>query len=724
MCLFVVLFIAYDDGYDYELDGPPGPPGPPGPCYCDDYDKGYDDGFYYDDKSGYVDPYSDPFGFDKGYDPYGIDIGKGYDPYNYGGGFGYGDPKALSGQQGYSPDYFYGGGYDNGYNNGYNTAPKKYDDGYDPSGYKLPNVNIKGVGGLGGIGGLGSFGLTSKLPSRRSRKKADEEKKFAKESEFETVGDAKLKTETKLKTDGYNDELAYAGAEVFTDAAANQEAFKKKEAFVDETEDAFLKESEYGGDAIYQNDDVKTDASVKFVVDHSLKFRNDFADENHRGSYSGNEFDVNYKASDVEGGFYNNELDRSKKASAFNGVKANGEVQEQGKFFGDEFKKYGDNERDLYYKAKGKGTPKGFDPKFGGGNGYDEPEYGAGKYGKKEDDLYSRFKGDKKGGKGGRFDGEFGRDYGPGRYEPNPPYGEKYRVKESAEKDDKYKGFGENFEAKDAFKKRQDVELYSGAEEKIKEKAAFDRGNYRDVNAKGSNKFASYAGDYQTNKKRQDVDFKVIHNEDLQQNLNQDVKSDIYFAKYNGEDKKFARDAERKDGIYTDAELKRKQDAFINKKAFNGNDFSNKLDQKNEADIYYGLKKDAKAGQKIEAKPNGYRPYTSRGRGRGSRKNTAAPEEPSDDERRSRMPRSRMPRSRMPQVRRGLEINNLRAQISSLKVNKIAKINEIIFSFVILCLAALIGAAMTHLILKFNGYEFIKEKKTFLNDDNECPMPN
>eukprot|EP00490_Sorites_sp_Unknown_P008474 CAMPEP_0114683632 /NCGR_PEP_ID=MMETSP0191-20121206/58062_1 /TAXON_ID=126664 /ORGANISM="Sorites sp." /LENGTH=792 /DNA_ID=CAMNT_0001965089 /DNA_START=80 /DNA_END=2454 /DNA_ORIENTATION=- len=495
--------------------GPPGPPGPPGNCQCKNRKKS---------------------GPKRNVSPVTIDTGiggndlfyGGYNDFNTGsiyGGKGVGKGRGLSGNAEYYGYNDYAPEIDDGY------LPERYNDGYDPkknSQYDvfLPNSKQLGVGGYGaGIGGgyggknikssskgfngknIGSkknaaLGKKAGYGSGYGKKKDDkEEKKFAKAKEFETVGDAKIKTETKVKADGYNDKLAYAGAEIFEDAAAAEQGFVKGEQFVQEGKEEFAKTSAYGGDAIYQKDDVKTDANVGFMVDHSLKFRNDFVDENHRGKYKGNEFDVNYKATDVEGGYKNNELDRKKKVAAYEGAKANGEAQQVGKFFEDEFDKYGDKDVDLYYKAKGKGTPEGFDPKFGGPSDGPELYPNGDGFDKGKPDLYSRFRGDKSGGdfvspgsrgkKYGNGNGLYGDAYGPGGYEPNPPYGERYKVRESAEKDDKYKGFGTNFDAKDAFKERLDTEVYAGAEEQIKEKAAFDKGNYRDVNAKGSNKFAS-----------------------------------------------------------------------------------------------------------------------------------------------------------------------------------------------------------------------------------------
>ena len=479
-------------------------------------------------------------------------------------------------------------GFSNG-NNGYNS----YQDPY--STYMNNNPNPYGQYGYNYNQGIPSFLNSKTVPKTVPQKKYNTKpiqkqpinsnnklnKDISKGKSNEEISDIILKNDKKVKIDGYDQNINYIGADAFEDAISKEQGYKKGESFVQDGEKSFNKHSMYGGDAKYQQDDVTTDAKVSYIIDHSLKFRNDFEDENHSGSYKGDEFEVKYKASDMEGGFYNNDIERTKKTQGYNGFDTNGEFGNKGKYFGDEYTKYGDDERDIYIKQKGKGVPNGYDPK------YEREIYRD--YPNTNDDLYSKFKGSNKKGISafGERSNSRNRDRDP-RYFSN----DKYIIKDDIEKDDKYKGIGSTFDGHDKFIDKRQTEAYLGRQDTLKDKAAFDRGNYRDVNAKGSNKFASYAGDYNTNKKKHDVDFKVMHNEDLKQDLQQDVASDVYFAKYNGEDTKRAKDAERNFGVYKDAEIARKTDAVKNNKIYNGQDFSNQRNVENEGQIYYGVKKE------------------------------------------------------------------------------------------------------------------------------------
>jgi len=386
--------------------------------------------------------------------------------------------------------------------------------------------------------------------------------------------------------------------------------FKKKEAYDTAQFNGFDKESQYGGDALYQQDDVATNAKVAYEVDHSLRFRNDFKDENHRGAYKGDEFDVEYKATDVQGGYKGVESDRQAKLAAYEGADSTGDLVKGGKYYGDDYLKFGDTDTDIDYRAKGEGypfakqNPKYNAPKLGPGDkGYIGEGYGSG-YG--DDDLYSRFKGTDKKGSGNGLSGEgYGPGYGGEGGRTYYPYGERYRVKDDLDKDTDYRAYGADFEGKDYFGKKFDAEAYAGKEEKIKDNFAFDQGNYRDVKAKGKNKAAQYQGDYQTNNKAHDVDFNVKHYEDLQQDLRNDVKSDQYVAAYEGNDFKGAFDADRKFGAYNDQELVRKADAKANAKKYAGNDFYNERDSDIEANLYFGAGVDQYAEKEAKAKSRG-----------------------------------------------------------------------------------------------------------------------
>ena len=387
---------------------------------------------------------------------------------------------------------------------------------------------------------------------------------------------------------------------------------------------------DYKGGNFRQKTDGIIDQKVSYEVDHGLNFRNDFKDENHRGSYKGSEFDTSYKATDIEGGYLGNELKSNYKAAAYDGGEWEGTQNQGGSYDGNDYTSYGKNDKDSKSRGYGYGTGidgnidrfptkgqgyipggeyAGLDAETGGGTSYNSGSgssnngghyntFGKGKggdYSGKDyddnlrDDLYDRFRNTNR-----NYDNTFGHS--------------RNSQKDNFDNDGKKNSYGAGYDGKDHFGKSYNDEAYLGLVENGEYKDAFDRGTYREVEAKGYNKQANYEGDYETSNQYQDTDYKVTHYEDLQAKFDNDINVDEYYNAYAGEDYKGGFEGDNKYGQYNDHEFRVGKDINQRYNEFNGEDYSEGIDADTSAHYRDGAKSDTTKYAEIKQYPK--RKYT------------------------------------------------------------------------------------------------------------------
>ena len=425
----------------------------------------------------------------------------------------------------------------------------------------------------------------------------------------------------------YFDESAYKGNQVTLGESAAKKGFVKGEAYENGGYAGYDKAQDYKGNQFTSDKDLSTNAKVAYQVDHSLKFRNDYKDENHRGYYKGDEFDVSYKVSDIGGGYRSDELLNKAQANAYNGGAWEGDNNEYGQFKESDY--YGDThgDKDSKYRGFNHGDyPHHLEPdnKKGGstGHGIDGERIYDDGVGYGNNDLYNKFKGDSTPSYIGDDFGSFGHGH--------------QRIKGENEYDKKGREFGAAFEADDNYKKKFADEAYAGIEEEAKLKSQWDQGNYRDVEAKGHNKVAQYEGDYNNAKQSHDVVYQVGHFEDLQQDFDTKAIVDEYNAGYDGSDYKGGFDADKKFGEYNDKEFAKAIDAKTYFNGYKGGDQSKGFDQDVEVKLDSAAKISDENTHGIETYPSGYQYYNPKQYN--TYTNNDDPYSPYDDDNKQRRP--------------------------------------------------------------------------------------
>ena len=457
-----------------------------------------------------------------------------------------------------------------GYDRYHNEGRNHYDNGFKFDIPKAPNFgftpkheNIEPR--YNSYFPFGNYGSNNKFN--------EPEKKSA--SQFEagnTHLDAKEKQEIEVHQDAYQQDLAHQGNQVYSDSFGKKKGFEKGEAFENGGYSGYDTASNYGGNTIAVDDTESQNAKVAYEVDHSMQYKNNFKDENHSGYYKGDEFDVGYKVKDVEGGYINDANSFKGKTEGYNGGKWDGNHYDKGIHAGTEY------HDDGKYDYDGRQHVHGFSDGHNGPNYGDIPHDDHGDYyGGKGDSLYDRFKDDSFGPINRKKDNDYGKDWDVHGHSRD-------KLKYD---DDKYtKKYGKEYANGDDYKKEFNDEAYAGVQEEVASKKQWDKGNYRDVAAKGHNKVANYEGDYNNNNKEHDVVYKVGHYEDLQTDFNTKQNSDIYKGDYDGKEFKGAFDADKKFGEYNDREYTQAFDGNEHAKKYQGNEHLNGIEYDTKADVY------------------------------------------------------------------------------------------------------------------------------------------